>query len=242
MCQGLCSRQLPSLPIEHGPVPDASLRVQDYVLYFSFLFIAPLSPDSSNQIWTHFFSFEQHVQPPTFNGNGEEQASNENAMSSVRDIPLAPPRQPPASALPQISRGSSTRSIYPSSSSLPPPSNPSSLPMWTRQQSRGSSTLHSHSHSTHPSQPRLAPPSAENGVHTGPYTPTLPPQPREKERESSLPQFTRPARGRHPPSLPSLREEYRYCRRCEIVKPPRTHHCRACGKVRRGFFWLCEGE
>ncbi|KAI0248920.1 DHHC palmitoyltransferase-domain-containing protein [Lactifluus subvellereus] len=174
----------------------------------------------------------EHVQRQTaLDGIGEEQAPSENVMSSLQNTPLSRPRLPPAAALPsQISRGSSTRSIYPSSSSLPSHSNPSSLPMRTRQQSRGSSTLHSHSHSTHRPQPRSAPHSAENGVHTGPYTPTFPPQPTEKEREASLPQFHRPARGRHPPSLPSLREEYRYCRRCEIVKPPRTHHCRACGK------------
>jgi palmitoyltransferase len=37
---------------------------------------------------------------------------------------------------------------------------------------------------------------------------------------------------RQPPILPILRPEYRYCRRCELVRPPRAHHCRACGTVR----------
>ncbi|KAF9512155.1 hypothetical protein BS47DRAFT_1466052 [Hydnum rufescens UP504] len=35
---------------------------------------------------------------------------------------------------------------------------------------------------------------------------------------------------RRPPTYPMLAPEYRYCRREEILKPPRTHHCRICGK------------
>ncbi|KIJ41148.1 hypothetical protein M422DRAFT_256000 [Sphaerobolus stellatus SS14] len=38
-----------------------------------------------------------------------------------------------------------------------------------------------------------------------------------------------PAFSRHPPTHPVLAPEYRYCSRDGIVKPPRTHHCRACG-------------
>ncbi|KAA1474113.1 zf-DHHC-domain-containing protein [Dentipellis sp. KUC8613] len=34
---------------------------------------------------------------------------------------------------------------------------------------------------------------------------------------------------RNPPSLPVLDPQYRYCRRCNILKPPRAHHCRSCG-------------
>ncbi|KIJ61195.1 hypothetical protein HYDPIDRAFT_96950 [Hydnomerulius pinastri MD-312] len=34
---------------------------------------------------------------------------------------------------------------------------------------------------------------------------------------------------RSPPSTPVLLPEYRYCSRCKIIKPPRAHHCRACG-------------
>ncbi|KIY48570.1 zf-DHHC-domain-containing protein [Fistulina hepatica ATCC 64428] len=34
---------------------------------------------------------------------------------------------------------------------------------------------------------------------------------------------------RIPPSVPVLRPEHRYCNKCKIVKPYRTHHCRACG-------------
>jgi len=34
---------------------------------------------------------------------------------------------------------------------------------------------------------------------------------------------------RIPSSYPSLKPENRYCKRCEIIKPHRTHHCRHCG-------------
>ncbi|KAJ3557634.1 hypothetical protein NM688_g1366 [Phlebia brevispora] len=34
---------------------------------------------------------------------------------------------------------------------------------------------------------------------------------------------------RAPPTSPILRPEYRYCQRDGFVKPPRAHHCRACG-------------
>ena len=37
---------------------------------------------------------------------------------------------------------------------------------------------------------------------------------------------------RRPPGTPVLAEEFRYCRRCNFVRPPRAHHCRACGTVR----------
>jgi hypothetical protein len=155
---------------------------------------------------------------------------------SSQDIPMSYPRQshlprPPAPMFPsQISQGSSTRTIPPSSTSL---TSPSSLPPRTRQLSRGSSLHHSYSYSAHPhsTQSRSVLPVSENGgVHMGPYTTTSPPQPTEKERHE------RPTRGRKPSSLPSLREDYRRCRHCGIVKPPRTHHCRACGKVCRRRF------
>ena len=38
---------------------------------------------------------------------------------------------------------------------------------------------------------------------------------------------------RQPHQSPVLSPEYRYCLRDEIVKPPRTHHCRICGTVSR---------
>ncbi|KAL4077514.1 zf-DHHC-domain-containing protein [Scleroderma citrinum] len=41
------------------------------------------------------------------------------------------------------------------------------------------------------------------------------------------PNATAPARC--PPATPVLLPEYRYCSRCKIVKPYRTHHCRSCG-------------
>lgn len=37
---------------------------------------------------------------------------------------------------------------------------------------------------------------------------------------------------RNPPTTPILLPENRYCGRCKIVKPCRTHHCRSCGTVR----------
>jgi len=36
---------------------------------------------------------------------------------------------------------------------------------------------------------------------------------------------------RCPPATPILLPEFRYCNRCKIVKPYRTHHCRSCGTV-----------
>jgi palmitoyltransferase len=37
---------------------------------------------------------------------------------------------------------------------------------------------------------------------------------------------------RIPPNIPVLLPHHRYCQRDQILKPPRTHHCRACGTVR----------
>jgi palmitoyltransferase len=36
---------------------------------------------------------------------------------------------------------------------------------------------------------------------------------------------------RRPSTTPVLVSEYRYCHKDKIIKPPRTHHCRACGTV-----------
>lgn len=36
---------------------------------------------------------------------------------------------------------------------------------------------------------------------------------------------------RRPSTTPVLTPEYRFCNRDRIIKPPRTHHCRACGTV-----------
>ena len=70
-------------------------------------------------------------------------------------IPPAQLPRPPVPALPpQISQASSTRSIPPSSSSLPYPSPISSRPSWPGQRSRVSSTLHLHPHPAHQSQQR----------------------------------------------------------------------------------------
>lgn len=163
----------------------------------------------------------------------QELVSRENT-TPYRDLPPSPlpplqlPR-PPAPALPpQISQDSSTRSIPPSSSSLTSPSHLSSRPPWPGQQSRMSSTLHSHSYSgNHSHQPRSARPSTESTGHTDTYT--ISPVDRQ-----------RPTNGQLPTSRPKLpdraitpqRKLHNYCQPCGINKPPRAHHCRTCDKVR----------
>jgi palmitoyltransferase len=47
----------------------------------------------------------------------------------------------------------------------------------------------------------------------------------------SGPSFPPPKFSRRPTTTPVLLPEYRYCSKCQIVKPSRTHHCRACGTV-----------
>ena len=42
---------------------------------------------------------------------------------------------------------------------------------------------------------------------------------------------------RHPPFYPALSPESRYCQKDEIIKPPRTHHCRICGTVCHLALW-----
>ncbi|KAL5498369.1 hypothetical protein ACEPAH_2511 [Sanghuangporus vaninii] len=84
--------------------------------------------------------------------------------------------------------------------------------------------------------------SAENGsapLHpmarmADPST-THSPNPNAKEYQP--PQNTRstedglppPMNSRRPPTYPILLPEYRYCQKDGFVKPPRAHHCRACG-------------
>ncbi|KII83651.1 hypothetical protein PLICRDRAFT_47131 [Plicaturopsis crispa FD-325 SS-3] len=72
-----------------------------------------------------------------------------------------------------------------------------------------------------------------NDVHAGvldtlpapaPGPTTIPPLP--VPNATGLPP---PLMSRRPPTTPVLLPEYRYCPHCEIVKPYRTHHCRACG-------------
>ncbi|KAG0706242.1 DHHC palmitoyltransferase-domain-containing protein [Suillus ampliporus] len=47
-----------------------------------------------------------------------------------------------------------------------------------------------------------------------------------RESSSDMPP---PTFSRRPPTTPVLVPELRYCNRDQIIKPPRTHHCRACG-------------
>jgi hypothetical protein len=171
---------------------------------------------------------------------GEELVSRENSRP-YREIPPSPlppshlPR-PPAPALPpQISQGSSTRSIPPSSSSLTSPSHLSSRPT-PGQRSRVSSTLHSHSHAAHQSQQRSNRPSTEGTSHAN--TNNSFPQPAAAERQPST-----ATNGQGKSKLPARvitpqRKPHRYCQTCGIIKPPRTHHCRTCDTVRFCLFRL----
>ena len=56
------------------------------------------------------------------------------------------------------------------------------------------------------------------------------------ERSESSQQAAEPhdfyRNSRRPQLTPVLHPEHRYCSQDEIVKPFRTHHCRACGTVR----------
>ena len=180
---------------------------------------------------------------------GEELASRDNSLP-YQNMPPSPLRQvqlprPPAPALPpQISQGSSTRGIPPSSSSHTPPSKRSSSPaMRSGEQSRMSSTLHSNSHSTNHSQPRLTQPSAESSGHTD--TSTAPPPPlSERQRSANGPQSPTQTRSHKLPTraITPQRKLHRYCETCGVTKPPRTHHCRTCGTVRRRFVVWNGGE
>ena len=155
----------------------------------------------------------------------EHATSYEETRSWRTQLPPPPPsaqRRPQASILPrQTSQGSSTRSIQPSSSThhTSHTSHFTSQPTRPRRQSRGSSTL-----------PPLSSrrPSTENGTARAAAVASRHHPVSEKPRGDSSQQLPQ---GRAPPKLPSLREEHRYCRRCAIIKPPRTHHCRSCGTV-----------
>ena len=159
--------------------------------------------------------------------------------------------RPPAPALPhQISQGSSTRSIPPSSSSLTSPSNlSSSRPTWAGERSRVSSTLHSPSHSTNLSQPRLMlpQPSTESSGRIDTYT-ALPPPIAERQRSANgsanngpqSPSQTHSQKKLPTRAITAQTKRHRYCEMCGINKPPRTHHCRTCGMVRRHFICRCE--
>ncbi|KAH9993406.1 hypothetical protein BJV77DRAFT_1158662 [Russula vinacea] len=159
-----------------------SIRRFVYAVYHD---VPPPSPPSPSPITCRMyvprmrfpFHFTAHLKQPT--SVDQELVSRENT-TPYRDLPPSPlpplqmPR-PPAPALPpQISQDSSTRSIPPSSSSLTSPSHLSSRPPWPGQQSRMSSTLHSHSYSgNHSHQPRSARPSTESTGHTDTYTSRL---------------------------------------------------------------------
>lgn len=66
------------------------------------------------------------------------------------------------------------------------------------------------------------------GAPESSHSPTLP---AHAVPHSSGPPIGPPAFTRRPTTTPVLLPEYRYCSRCQIVKPSRTHHCRSCGTV-----------
>jgi hypothetical protein len=176
---------------------------------------------------------------PTSVAVGQELVSRENS-TPYRDLPPSPlpplqlPRAPAPALPPQISQDSSTRSIPPSSSSLTSPSHLSSRPPWPGQQSRMSSTLHSPSYSgNHSHQPRSARPSTESAGHTDTYT--TPPVDGLRSTNGQLPTSRKlPAR-----AITPQRKQHHYCQPCGITKPPRTHHCRTCDKVRLScWVWM----
>ncbi|KAI0032116.1 DHHC palmitoyltransferase-domain-containing protein, partial [Vararia minispora EC-137] len=78
--------------------------------------------------------------------------------------------------------------------------------------------------------PRDAPVPAmpETARTTGPATSTNGHGYRPIDPSPPMPATFDPS-ARQPSTVPILRDDYRYCRRCEIVRPPRAHHCRACG-------------
>lgn len=162
----------------------------------------------------HATSYEE-----TQSWGGRTQSRSQPRPQS-RPRPQAPPTLPT-----QTSHGSSTRSIPPSSSAhtTSPSSHLTSQPTRTRQQSRGSSTFTSLPHTSTENNSRAAAAAAPHPIS-------------EKPNGENSHRSQTSVQGRTAPKLASLREEHRYCRRCSIIKPPRAHHCRACGTVRLRFF------
>lgn len=172
----------------------------------------------------HATSYEE-----TRSWGGGRTRSQSQPQPQTRPRPQAPPTLPT-----QTSRGSSTRSIPPSSSAhtTSPSSHLTSQPTRTRQQSRGSSTftslLASTTHASTENTSRAT--AAASAAARHPIS--------EKPNGENSRRSQTSVQGRAAPKLASLREEHRYCRRCSIIKPPRTHHCRACGTVRPAILFV----
>lgn len=172
----------------------------------------------------HATSYEE-----TRSWGGGRTRSQSQPQPQTRPRPQAPPTLPT-----QTSRGSSTRSIPPSSSAhtTSPSSHLTSQPTRTRQQSRGSSTftslLPSTTHTSTENTSRAT--AAASAAARHPIS--------EKPNGENSRRSQTSVQGRAAPKLASLREEHRYCRRCSIIKPPRTHHCRACGTVRPAILFV----
>lgn len=101
----------------------------------------------------------------------------------------------------------------------------SAVPAAVQQDKVYQSTLHHQGTST-PDEAHITnvPTDLESMRIPGP----TPPSSHENFHDSSL-DGSPPMFSRRPSTTPVLISEYRYCNRDKIIKPPRTHHCRACG-------------
>lgn len=71
---------------------------------------------------------------------------------------------------------------------------------------------------------------------------TIRPTRSEAQSESADVEKAEPPLERRPPTTPILDPYYRWCRRCERVKPYRAHHCRHCGTCVLGMDHHCRAS
>ncbi|KAF8130173.1 DHHC palmitoyltransferase-domain-containing protein [Boletus edulis] len=136
-------------------------------------------------------------------------------MSPTPNIFPPPTHEPARKHHPQSSLGSGKSKTLTSQSSAAP-SSVAKLEQNSHSQSstRGPEETHATNGFGAPESLHI-PYSATLSTHANPYQsgPPIPP----------------PVFMRRPTTTPVLLPEYRYCNRCQIVKPSRTHHCRSCG-------------
>ncbi|KII90880.1 hypothetical protein PLICRDRAFT_39484 [Plicaturopsis crispa FD-325 SS-3] len=72
-----------------------------------------------------------------------------------------------------------------------------------------------------------APPPSDADDNDVPATST--PESAPTPEPTIAPTLSPPSTAPPPPTAPTLLPSHRYCAHCEIVKPYRAHHCRACG-------------
>ncbi|KAG2078412.1 zf-DHHC-domain-containing protein [Suillus decipiens] len=105
------------------------------------------------------------------------------------------------------------------------PVTPPALPAATKQDKVHQSTFH-HQGIPTPNEAHIvdvpADPESMHVPDPAPYSPL------ENFHDPNL-DTSPPVFSRRPPITPVLVPEYRFCSRDRIIKPPRTHHCRACG-------------